>query len=79
MERIFDDDVMIASMKRQNIDLTKMPLGSLSRSQVSKVRTSSPLIPLKRTVRRIPYNSRPALMYLGLRDFVRAGGARRRG
>jgi hypothetical protein len=36
VRRIFDDDMMTESLKRQNIDIKKMPLGSLSRAQVSK-------------------------------------------
>jgi hypothetical protein len=33
MRRIFDDKMMEESLKKQNIDIAKMPLGSLSRQQ----------------------------------------------
>ena len=36
VKRIFDEDSMNDSLKRQNIDVKKMPLGELSRAQVSK-------------------------------------------
>lgn len=36
VNRIFDEDSMTESLKRQNIDVKKMPLGALSRAQVSK-------------------------------------------
>jgi len=36
MRRIFDDKMMEESLKKQNIDIAKMPLGSLSRQQVAK-------------------------------------------